>query len=604
MQSVDYTVEALASSPISQLGEGPIWDEGTQSLYYVDIHEGSIHRYDYQQGKTFSATIDHLPPPISFVFLVEGRPDQFVLGTGDSLSLISWDGRSAKGTFVQKVAALGQRSVRFNDGKVDQRELGDVFRQAKGTLYRFEGRIGGSFYEQKHGIAISNGITWDASGGKFYYVDSSALDVKEFNVDGEGNLADERVLIDFSVQGGRNPGYVGDGMTSDLDGNLYVACWCGSRVLKIDVRAARIVKEIWLPVPQITSVAFGGPQLDELFVTTAATNMYSSSKIEGLDHKQPPGSGALFRMADLKVEQLPGPLAVLGEGPTWDADTQSLYYVDIMGSAILRYDRAENKTYRATIDGLSDISMIIQVRNKSDQFVLGTRNTLSLVSWDGRTEKASFVKTAGDLGESQKHVRFNDGKVDPQGRLYAGTMRLETLGDIFDQKEGKFYRFEGKVGGEFYEQKRDISVSNGLTWDEQTGKFYYIDSAALDVKQFDVDEGGNLQNETVLYDIRVDGKNPGFVCDGMTSDAEGNLYVATWGGSKLLKINPKTKQLVQEIPIPAKQVTSASFGGPQLDELYVTTAHTNNQDAPAGALFKVTGLGVKGKEMYKMVLKD
>lgn len=183
--------------------------------------------------------------------------------------------------------------------------------------------------------------------------------------------------------------------------------------------------------------------------------------------------------------------------------------------------------------------MIIQVRNKPDQFVLGTRNTLSLVSWDGRTEKASFVKTAGDLGESQKHVRFNDGKVDPQGRLYAGTMRLETLGDIFDQKEGKFYRFEGKVGGEFYEQKRDISVSNGLTWDEQTGKFYYIDSAALDVKQFDVDEGGNLQNETVLYDIRVDGKNPGFVCDGMTSDAEGNLYVATWGGSKLLKINPK-----------------------------------------------------------------
>lgn len=66
----------------------------------------------------------------------------------------------------------------------------------------------------------------------------------------------------------------------------------------------------------------------------------------------------------------------------------------------------------------------------------------------------------------------------------------------------------------------------------------------------------------------------------------------------------RTKQLVQEIPIPAKQVTSASFGGPQLDELYVTTAHTNNQDAPAGALFKVTGLGVKGKEMYKMVLKD
>lgn len=308
--------------------------------------------------------------------------------------------------------------------------------------------------------------------------------------------------------------------------------------------------------------------------------------------------------AQIKVQQLPSPLSHLGEGPVWDADSQSLYYVDINGAAILRYDYAENKTYSAKIDGVDPISPIILIEGKPGQYVLGAGNKIVLVSWDGRSEKGALLKTLYDLGESQKHVRFNDGKVDPKGRLYAGTMQLETLGDILQQKEGKLYRFDGKAGGEFQVLKGGISISNGLTWNEKINKFYYIDSAALDIKEFDVLENGDLQNETVLYDLRVDGKNPGYVGDGMTDDVDGNLYVATWGGSKLLKVNPKTRQIEKEIAIPAKQVTSAAFGGPGMDELFVTTAHTANQEPPAGALFKVTGLGVKGKAMHKMVLKD
>lgn len=308
--------------------------------------------------------------------------------------------------------------------------------------------------------------------------------------------------------------------------------------------------------------------------------------------------------AEYSVQQLPSPLSHLGEGPVWDVDSQSLYYVDINGAAILRYDYAENKTYSATIDGVDPISPIILIQGKPGQYVLGTGNKIVLVSWDGRSDKGTLVKTLYDLGESQKHVRFNDGKVDPQGRLYAGTMQLDKLGDIMQQKEGKLYRFDGKAGGEFHLLKSGVSISNGLTWPENTNKFYYIDSAALDIKEYDVLENGDLQNETVLYDLRVGGKNPGYVADGMTHDNDGNLYVATWGGSKLLKINPKTRKIEQEIAIPAKQVTSVAFGGPQMDELFVTTAHNGNTDPPAGALFKVTGLGARGKPMDKMILKD
>lgn len=304
--------------------------------------------------------------------------------------------------------------------------------------------------------------------------------------------------------------------------------------------------------------------------------------------------------AQYTIHQLSSPLAPLGAKTVWDADSQSLYYVDILVGSILRYDYGENKTYVAKIDGVSPIAPIILVQGKPDQFVLGTGNKVVLVSWDGRSEKGTFLKTLYDLGEAQKHVRFNEGKVDPNGRLYAGTMQLDALGDIFQQKEGKLYRFDGKAGGEFNMLKDGISISNGLTWTNE--KFYYIDTAALDIKEFDVLENGDLQNETIMYDFRVEGKGPGYFGDGMTHDENGNLYVAMWGGSKVMKINPKTKKVELEIAIPAKFVTSVAFGGPELEELLVTTAHTDNQDPPAGALFKVTGLGVKGTRMPKMLL--
>ncbi|XP_058058750.1 regucalcin-like isoform X1 [Anopheles bellator] len=302
-----------------------------------------------------------------------------------------------------------------------------------------------------------------------------------------------------------------------------------------------------------------------------------------------------------KVEQLPSPRSILGEGPVWDSEGKSLYYVDILTPAVLRYDYAENRTYSAGLDGAGSISFIVLVAGQPEHFVVGDNNRVSLIRWDGRAEQVTRIRTLADLGETQRHVRFNDGKVDPSGRLYAGTMRLEALGDLLNQHEGQFFRYDH---GTMVVQKKNISISNGLTWDEPNNarRMYYIDSAARDVKAYDVDENGDLRNESVFFDLRNNGSTPSYVADGMTSDADGNLYVATWGGSKVMKIDKTSRQVVQEIKIPAEQVTSVAFGGPNLDELFVTTALNGDKPAPAGALFKVTGLGVKGKPMYKMVL--
>lgn len=89
-----------------------------------------------------------------------------------------------------------------------------------------------------------------------------------------------------------------------------------------------------------------------------------------------------------------------------------------------------------------------------------------------------------------------------------------------------------------------------------------------------------------------------FAPDGMTIDANGTIYVATWNGSRIIVINPETKEIVREIDMPTAQVTSLAFGGPNLDILYATTAgKPKPKPAPAGGLFKITGLGVKGLPM-------
>lgn len=312
-------------------------------------------------------------------------------------------------------------------------------------------------------------------------------------------------------------------------------------------------------------------------------------------------------MASYKVEVVESsPISVLGEGPHWDVERQCLYYNDIYGDkqSISRYDYNEDKTYNAIIQGHPVISFIIPVVKTNDQFIVGSGKKVVLIQWDGKSGQAAVVKTIGEVEQNLVENRFNDAKCDPSGRFYGGTMRIEINTDIFEKRLGTFYRFTAKE--QFVPLKSQIGVSNGLAWNEKTNKFYYIDSCDLDVKEFDYDpKSGNISNGHTVIDFTVNGQRPDFVPDGMTIDANGSLYVATFGGSKVLKVNPATGAIELEIEIPAEQITSAAFGGPNLDILYVTTAakeFKSKQPPPAGKLFKVTGLGVKGLPMKSVQL--
>lgn len=132
-------------------------------------------------------------------------------------------------------------------------------------------------------------------------------------------------------------------------------------------------------------------------------------------------------MSSYKVEVVESsPISVLGEGPHWDVERQSLYYNDIYGDkqSISRFDYNENKTYNALIPGHPVISFIIPVDKTSDEFIVGSGKKIVLIKWDGKSGQAKPLKVVGEVEKDLAENRFNDAKCDPTGRFYGGTMRI------------------------------------------------------------------------------------------------------------------------------------------------------------------------------------
>ncbi|XP_020715460.1 regucalcin isoform X2 [Ceratitis capitata] len=302
-----------------------------------------------------------------------------------------------------------------------------------------------------------------------------------------------------------------------------------------------------------------------------------------------------------KIEPLPNSYTHLGEGPHWDVETQSLYYVDIEAAKILRYDYQENKVYHSQVEGIELAAFIVPVEGQKNKFVVGAGRSVVVVTWDGVSETSKVDRVLFDVQQDEqfKVNRFNDGKADPRGRLFAGTMRY--IGDEFKDRWGELYKYE--KGGKVSVVKSDVGISNGLAWNEKLKKFYYIDTTDYEVKEYDYDfENGVASNPKVVFDLRKPNPKDNLLPDGLTIDSDGNLYVATFNGHTIYKVNPSNGKVLLEIKFPCKHITSSAWGGPNLDILFVTTSAKFEGDAPAGTTYKITGLGAKGLPMAKVQL--
>ena len=264
--------------------------------------------------------------------------------------------------------------------------------------------------------------------------------------------------------------------------------------------------------------------------------------------------------------------ATLGEGPAWDSKTQTLYWLDILAKRIYTGARI-----LAELDDL--IGCLAPCKNGHLILALtGDDGRLGFADLEPDSVQLTFLAT---LNEPPTN-RMNDGKCDPAGRLLAGSMDMNEK-----DPNGALYSFDGKQATRLLD---GITISNGLTWSVDHKTFYYIDTPTREVKAFDYDLAtGQVANPRVV--IRVP-ESLGWP-DGMTSDTDGNLWIALWGGAQVTKWNPNTGELLEQIPVPALHTSACVFGGKDMNELYVTSARKgmseeNLKKYPlSGGLFKV-----------------
>lgn len=266
--------------------------------------------------------------------------------------------------------------------------------------------------------------------------------------------------------------------------------------------------------------------------------------------------------------------AELGEGPTWDSETQSLIWVDIVAGKVHRFrpDRgidveAETGTSVGSVGLRAGGGLVLAL---AGGLALASADQVRVALPEGARQPMPAGRHAGVALEYERvpgleieggKVRFNEGKADPEGRFLAGTMHWEEREPL-----GSLYQLapDGRVAALL----DGITVANGLDFTDDRRTMYYIDSKTGGVDAFDRDpETGRLSGRRRVADIPSAEGIP----DGMTLDAEGCLWVAVWGGGEVRRFAPDGR-LIGVVEVPARQVTSAAFGGQHLDELFITTA--------------------------------
>ncbi|MFE7957984.1 SMP-30/gluconolactonase/LRE family protein [Streptomyces sp. NPDC057413] len=260
--------------------------------------------------------------------------------------------------------------------------------------------------------------------------------------------------------------------------------------------------------------------------------------------------------------------ATLGEGPTWDAATGRLLWLDILGSRVHTYDPATGRrTVRTTEQHVGAVKP-----RAGGGLVLNLRDGVGLLDADGTFRWLHHEPVPGR--------RANDAAVAPDGALWAGTMRYDEA-----PGGGTLSRITGDGTAEVVLD--DVAVSNGTGWSPDGRLMYYIDSPTRRVDVFSYADG------------RVDDRRPfarieegaGFP-DGLTVDADGCVWVALWDGGAVRRYTPDGR-LDRVITLPTPRVTACAFGGPDLTDLYVTTARVG-LTAPhptAGSLLVVPAAG-------------
>jgi sugar lactone lactonase YvrE len=262
----------------------------------------------------------------------------------------------------------------------------------------------------------------------------------------------------------------------------------------------------------------------------------------------------------------------LGEGPVWDARTDTLFWLDVLAGVVHRYDPADGSTTETSVG--QEVGALVP--RSSGGHALAVRDGFATLDEHGTVSMLSEVE-AGDPAN-----RMNDGKCDRAGRFWASTMAFDASPD-----RGSLYRLS--PDGDVDQVLTGLTIGNGLAWTADDRTFFFIDTMTRGVDAFDLDLAtGTIDNKRQVVRIPEEDGLP----DGMCIDAEGALWVALYSGGAVRRYSPDG-ELLAVVRLPVPNPTCCTFGGPDLRELYITTAWAGMSDAEraespqAGGLFRV-----------------
>lgn len=272
---------------------------------------------------------------------------------------------------------------------------------------------------------------------------------------------------------------------------------------------------------------------------------------------------------------------LLGEGPVWDAANERVLWVDILQGEVHQFYPRQNKH---KVFNVGQMIGAIALR-KSGGIVAALQNGFAIIDLDN-----DELQMIADPEAHLANNRFNDGKCDPAGRFWAGTMSIPG-----QPGAGSLYVLDNDMS--VSAKIKDVSCSNGLAWSNDKRTLYFIDTPTQQVAAYDYDVvSGTIRNKKIVIDIPVEEGYP----DGMTIDTEGMLWIAFFDGWKVARWDPGTGKLLFRIPLPVAKITSCAFGGETFEDLYITSARTGLSegelhDQPlAGSLFVIENCGYKG----------
>lgn len=277
-------------------------------------------------------------------------------------------------------------------------------------------------------------------------------------------------------------------------------------------------------------------------------------------------------MIEFIAKCVPDTKGDLCEGILWDERSGTLLWVDVFKNTIIQWNPGSNSFFRKEFN-----SIITSIgKDAAGGFIVAAGDYIQLL------DETFVMRHQTQLEMPNPNVRTNDGNVDPLGNFWIGSMAYDAKARMGDLK---------RVAGNFQIDTilRNVTISNGMDWSPSGDIFYYIDTPTQQVSRFNFNlDSASLGQELDPIDVS---DSPG-APDGMCVDAEGNLWVAFWGGGQVRNFSPEGK-LIGVVRVSASLVTNCVFGGEDLSTLYITTADASHEDfvkgsePMAGSLFSV-----------------